>query len=61
MRAQAEARFATSGAVTPRRAATGTHAGDGTGRATLEDLYRQIQAGQAKETTSTGPIVFVNT
>jgi translation initiation factor IF-2 len=27
----------------------GSHAGDGTGRATLEDLYRQIQAGQAKE------------
>jgi translation initiation factor IF-2 len=35
--------------VETRRAAAGTHAGDGTGRATLEDLYRQIQAGQAKE------------
>ncbi|HYL39944.1 MAG TPA: translation initiation factor IF-2, partial [Candidatus Binatus sp.] len=35
--------------VESRRAAAGTHAGDGTGRATLEDLYRQIQAGQAKE------------
>jgi translation initiation factor IF-2 len=35
--------------VETRRAQNGTHAGDGTGRATLEDLYRQIQAGQAKE------------
>jgi translation initiation factor IF-2 len=35
--------------VESRRAQAGTHAGDGTGRATLEDLYRQIQAGQAKE------------
>jgi translation initiation factor IF-2 len=35
--------------VETRRALAGTHAGDGTGRATLEDLYRQIQAGQAKE------------
>jgi translation initiation factor IF-2 len=35
--------------VETRRAQAGTHAGDGTGRATLEDLYRQIQAGQAKE------------
>jgi translation initiation factor IF-2 len=35
--------------VEVRRAQVGTHAGDGTGRATLEDLYRQIQAGQAKE------------
>jgi translation initiation factor IF-2 len=36
-------------AVETRRAQSGSHAGDGTGRATLEDLYRQIQAGQAKE------------
>ena len=36
-------------AVETRRAQTGSHAGDGAGRATLEDLYRQIQAGQAKE------------
>ncbi|MBI3750408.1 MAG: translation initiation factor IF-2 [Chloroflexi bacterium] len=35
--------------VETRRAQAGSHAGDGTGRATLEDLYRQIQAGQAKE------------
>jgi translation initiation factor IF-2 len=35
--------------VESRRAQAGTHVGDGTGRATLEDLYRQIQAGQAKE------------
>ncbi|HEX5240890.1 MAG TPA: translation initiation factor IF-2 [Candidatus Limnocylindrales bacterium] len=35
--------------VEARRTQAGTHAGDGTGRATLEDLYRQIQAGQAKE------------
>ena len=28
---------------------TSARAGDGSGRATLEDLYRQIQAGQAKE------------
>ena len=35
--------------VDARLAQAGTHAGDGTGRATLEDLYRQIQAGQAKE------------
>jgi translation initiation factor IF-2 len=35
--------------VETRRAQNGTHGGDGTGRATLEDLYRQIQAGQAKE------------
>jgi translation initiation factor IF-2 len=37
------------GLVETRKAAAGTHAGDGMGRATLEDLYRQIQAGQAKE------------
>jgi translation initiation factor IF-2 len=35
--------------VESRRTQAGSHAGDGTGRATLEDLYRQIQAGQAKE------------
>jgi translation initiation factor IF-2 len=32
-----------------RRASLATRGGDGGGRATLEDLYRQIQAGQAKE------------
>ena len=31
------------------RTATAVRVGDGSGRATLEDLYRQIQAGQAKE------------
>ena len=31
------------------RIATALRIGDGSGRATLEDLYRQIQAGQAKE------------
>ncbi|MDQ2966133.1 MAG: translation initiation factor IF-2 [Chloroflexota bacterium] len=35
--------------VESRKATTAAHAGDGSGRATLEDLYRQIQAGQAKE------------
>jgi translation initiation factor IF-2 len=35
--------------VDARRAATAAKTGDGSGRATLEDLYRQIQAGQAKE------------
>jgi translation initiation factor IF-2 len=35
--------------VEARRAETAARAGDGSGRATLEDLYRQIQAGQAKE------------
>jgi translation initiation factor IF-2 len=35
--------------VETRRAATAAKGGDGSGRATLEDLYRQIQAGQAKE------------
>jgi translation initiation factor IF-2 len=35
--------------VEQRRAATAARAGEGGGRATLEDLYRQIQAGQAKE------------
>jgi translation initiation factor IF-2 len=35
--------------VESRRLATTAKGGDGAGRATLEDLYRQIQAGQAKE------------
>jgi translation initiation factor IF-2 len=35
--------------VEARRAAIAAKSGDGTGRATLEDLYSQIQAGQAKE------------
>jgi translation initiation factor IF-2 len=35
--------------VEARRAQTSARSGDGSGRATLEDLYRQIQAGQAKE------------
>jgi translation initiation factor IF-2 len=35
--------------VETRRAETTARGGDGSGRATLEDLYRQIQAGQAKE------------
>jgi translation initiation factor IF-2 len=35
--------------VEARRAETSARGGDGSGRATLEDLYRQIQAGQAKE------------
>src|SRR4029077_14915870 len=35
--------------VETRRAATTARGGEGSGRATLEDLYRQIQAGQAKE------------
>jgi translation initiation factor IF-2 len=35
--------------VEARQAAVSAKAGDGSGRATLEDLYRQIQAGQAKE------------
>jgi translation initiation factor IF-2 len=35
--------------VEQRRAATAAKAGDASGRATLEDLYSQIQAGQAKE------------
>jgi translation initiation factor IF-2 len=35
--------------VEQRRAAAVTRGGDGSGRATLEDLYSQIQAGQAKE------------
>ena len=35
--------------VETRQAAAAAKGGDGSGRATLEDLYRQIQAGQAKE------------
>ena len=35
--------------VETRKAAAAAKGGDGLGRATLEDLYRQIQAGQAKE------------
>ena len=35
--------------VESRKADAAARAGDGSGRATLEDLYRQIQAGQAKE------------
>jgi translation initiation factor IF-2 len=35
--------------VEQRRASQAARGGDGSGRATLEDLYRQIQAGQAKE------------
>ena len=35
--------------VEGRRAVTAARAGEGSGRATLEDLYRQIQTGQAKE------------
>jgi translation initiation factor IF-2 len=35
--------------VESRKLEAATKAGDGSGRATLEDLYRQIQAGQAKE------------
>ena len=36
-------------AVEQRRTELAAKGGDGSGRATLEDLYRQIQAGQAKE------------
>jgi translation initiation factor IF-2 len=35
--------------VETRRADNAAKAGEGSGRATLEDLYKQIQAGQAKE------------
>jgi translation initiation factor IF-2 len=35
--------------VESRRATNAAKTGEGSGRATLEDLYRQIQAGQAKE------------
>jgi len=35
--------------VESRQAAVAAKGGEGSGRATLEDLYRQIQAGQAKE------------
>ena len=40
---------AARGAVEARKAELAARGGDGGGRATLEDLYRQIQAGQAKE------------
>ena len=36
-------------AVEARKAEVASKGGEGSGRATLEDLYRQIQAGQAKE------------
>jgi translation initiation factor IF-2 len=36
-------------AVEARKAELAARGGEGSGRATLEDLYRQIQAGQAKE------------
>jgi translation initiation factor IF-2 len=36
-------------AVESRRGELAARGGDGSGRATLEDLYKQIQAGQAKE------------
>jgi translation initiation factor IF-2 len=36
-------------AVDVRKTEVAAKGGDGSGRATLEDLYRQIQAGQAKE------------
>lgn len=35
--------------VETRKAVTAAKSGEGSGRATLEDLYKQIQAGQAKE------------
>ena len=35
--------------VEQRKSTAAARGGDGSGRATLEDLYRQIQAGQAKE------------
>ena len=35
--------------VEERKSLTASRGGDASGRATLEDLYRQIQAGQAKE------------
>ena len=35
--------------VESSKTAIAAKAGDASGRATLEDLYRQIQAGQAKE------------
>jgi translation initiation factor IF-2 len=35
--------------VEQRKATVAAKGGEGSGRATLEDLYRQIQAGQAKE------------
>ena len=39
----------TARTMVEERKAGAARAGDGSGRATLEDLYRQIQAGQAKE------------
>ena len=38
--------------VETRKAASAAKGGEGSGRATLEDLYSQIQAGQAKELRS---------
>jgi translation initiation factor IF-2 len=40
---------AARGFVESRRADAAAKGGDGSGRATLEDLFRQVQAGQAKE------------
>jgi hypothetical protein len=40
---------AARGLVETRQAELAAKGGEGSGRATLEDLYRQIQAGQAKE------------
>jgi translation initiation factor IF-2 len=40
---------AARGAVETRRADVAAKGGDGSGRATLEDLFRQVQTGQAKE------------
>ncbi|HET7028657.1 MAG TPA: translation initiation factor IF-2, partial [Candidatus Limnocylindrales bacterium] len=40
---------AARGLVESRRADAAAKGGDGSGRATLEDLFRQVQAGQAKE------------
>jgi translation initiation factor IF-2 len=40
---------AARGLVEQRKAELAARGGDGSGRATLEDLYRQFQAGQAKE------------
>jgi translation initiation factor IF-2 len=48
LRAVADERAART-MVEARRAETTARGGEGSGRATLEDLYRQIQAGQAKE------------
>jgi translation initiation factor IF-2 len=48
LRAVADERIART-MVEQRRAATAARTGDVAGRATLEDLYRQIQSGQTKE------------